>query len=102
MTHFDEVDRQRARGLLEIASSCHDRAVAVRVRHLKGRSPRMRLLFIVNVDVIFEFAVRSFGGRRPAAADVLVSRWVELVLLDDHRVVRVVLLLFAIGKQQLV
>jgi len=29
MSHFDEVDGQWARSLLKIASTCHDRAVAV-------------------------------------------------------------------------
>jgi len=46
--------------------------------------------------------LRGLGRWRPTSTNVLVSRWIELILFDDHRVMRIALLLIVVSGEQLV
>lgn len=102
MTHFYEIDSQWTRCLVEIATSCHDCPITIRVRHSNSCSAWVRFFVIVDSQVIFDFIVNTFSWWRSATTDILMARWMELILFDDHCMVTVVFWLFTVCQQQLI
>lgn len=80
------------------ASAGHHGTVTARVLRSLASSTRVDLTFCA-LHVAPEFEVASFGGGRSAASDVLMSRWVELVLSNNHGVLGATFILFMRGSK---